>query len=210
MRKAMNGFRHTGIYPTDSHIFEDSDFDASHVTDIPEEHTSSEVGQTLLPLGQTSSALGQTSSAVSQTSSAVGQTLPSLGNTSSAVAQNSVGQTSSAVGQTLSSLGNTSSAVAQTSVGQTSSAAGQTLPSLGQTSSFTGQVARSLTSSNRATYVLANELSPIPIQTHAGVRRGGARGKTVVITSGPYKAYMSSKAKVKRLPCKKTVKLTKG
>ena len=75
VRTAMNGFRRTGIYPTDHHIFEDSDFDASLVTYIPEEHTSSSVGQTLPSLGQTSSALGQASSAVSQTSSAVGQTL---------------------------------------------------------------------------------------------------------------------------------------
>ncbi|KAI0211623.1 hypothetical protein LSAT2_003552, partial [Lamellibrachia satsuma] len=145
LRTAMNGFRRTGIYPTDLHIFEDSDFDASLVTDN------------------------------TYTSSAVGQTLPSLGQTSSAVAQTStsVGQTSSAMGQTLPSLGQTSSAVAQTSVGQTSSAMGQTLPSLGQTSSLTGQAAQSLTSSNRATYVLANKLTPIPKQTRAGVRRGG-------------------------------------
>ena len=96
------------------------------------------------------------------------------------------------MGQTLSSLVNTSSAVAQTSVGQTLSAMGQTLLSLGQTSSLTGQAARSLTSSNRATYVLANELSPIQKQTRAGVRRAGARGKTV--TSSPYKADLSLKA----------------
>ena len=119
VRMAMNGFRRTGIYPTDHHIFEDSDFDTSLVTDIPEEHTSSAVGQTLPSLGQTSSVLGQTSSVVSQTSSAVGQTLPSLGQIASSVAQTSVGQTSSAMGQTLPSLGNTSSAVAQTSMGQT-------------------------------------------------------------------------------------------
>ena len=114
MRMAMNGFRRTRIYPTDRHIFEESNFDASLVTDIPEEHTSSAVGQTLSSLGQTSQALGQTSFAVSQTSSAVGQTLPSLGNTSSAVAQTLVRQTSSAVGQTLPSLGQTASSFAQT------------------------------------------------------------------------------------------------
>ena len=79
MRTAMNGFRRTGIYPTDRHKFEDTDFDASLMTYIPEEHTSSAVGQTLL-------SLGNTSSAVAQTSSAVGQTLPSLDQTASSVA----------------------------------------------------------------------------------------------------------------------------
>ena len=88
---------------------------------------------------------------------------------------------------------------------------GQTLSSLGQTSSLMGQAAQSLTSSNRSTHVLANELSQIPKQTCAGVCRGGARGNTEVIISGPYKAYLSSKAPMaKHLLCKKTGKSTKG
>jgi len=140
MRTAMNGFKQTGIYPTDRHVFVDIDFDVSLVTDIPQDHTSSEAVQTL------------------------------------------------------SSLNRASSVVAHTSVEQTPSAVEQTLPSLGKALSSTGQATQSLTSSNRSTYVLANELSPIPKQTCVEVRRGGARGKTVLITSSPYKADLSSKA----------------
>ena len=34
MTTSINGFRRTGIYPTDRYVFEDCDFDASLVTDM--------------------------------------------------------------------------------------------------------------------------------------------------------------------------------
>ena len=109
MNTAINGFRRTGIYPTDRHVFEDSDFNASMVTDIPDsayapvgvsdEETSSSVEQMSRPVAQTSSSVEQTSRPVAQTSSSVEQTSRPVAQTSSSVEQTSrpVAQTSSSV-----------------------------------------------------------------------------------------------------------------
>ena len=105
-------------------------------------------------------------------------------------------------------MAQTSSSVEQTSrsVVQTSRPVVQTSSSVEQTSSSPSS------SSNSVSYLLANDISPIPKQTHPRAHSSAHRGKTAVITSSPYKSDLKkarSMSAGKGLSRKKT-KTTKG
>ena len=235
MTTSINGFRRTGIYPTDRHVFEECDFDASLVTDMAMD---GDVVDSSSPVAQTSGTQAPPPSAESGSQADGSTTRPStfgeLGSSPSFVQpplSAEPGDSSpAAMAPPLPTLPSQFVDLSPTSQPLLAPSAPPPPPSHSggscppvqgslallppaQAEASTGEqmsVASSSSAHTERAYLLAAELSPIPKQTHITTRRKGARGKTAHITGSPYKAelLMTSNRKAKKCAPIKATKST--
>jgi hypothetical protein len=163
---AVNGFRKTGIFPVNIDVFTEVDFAASAPTDRPLPPTDANPSD--------ESAVDIPDNSVNPSSSPVDTPASELGNSQSNANNLSVSVTSI------------------TTVGQSDVAVGDDVPCCRYQSNDTPVHTASQHKVKRRVHVI--DISPVPkAAPRSSVKSSRARGKTVVLTSSPYKTELANR-----------------